>query len=225
MHNTADTGGGISGPGIPTANNCIIVNNSGGGAAALVGSITNSTIAYNSDFGLQAFSRIANCIIWGNTSTQIAHGQTSPEVLHSSVQGGWPGQGNIDTDPCFVHPSYLDPNGTPDDANDDFWVDGDYHLKSQAGRWDPNSQIWTIDDVTSHCIDAGDPMTPIGHEPFPNGGIVNMGAYGGTAEASKSYFGKPPCETIIAGDINGDCEVNFKDFAFVALHWLTDNTP
>lgn len=35
----------------------------------------------------------------------------------------------------------------------------------------------------------------------------------GTAEASKSYFGRPVYETIVAGDINGDCRVNFKDFA------------
>ena len=28
-----------------------------------------------------------------------------------------------------------------------------------------------------------------------------------------------------AGDINGDCVVNYKDFAFLALHWLTDNNP
>jgi hypothetical protein len=47
-----------------------------------------------------------------------------------------------------------------------------------------------------------------------------MGAYGGTARASKSYFGRPLCETIVAGDINGDCEVNFKDFTIIALHWL-----
>ena len=38
-----------------------------------------------------------------------------------------------------------------------------------------------------------------------------MGAYGGTAQASKSYFGRPLCETIIAGDINGDCHVDFAD--------------
>jgi hypothetical protein len=47
-----------------------------------------------------------------------------------------------------------------------------------------------------------------------------MGVEGGPAEASKSYFGKPPCETIVAGDINGDCQINFRDFYFVALHWL-----
>jgi hypothetical protein len=66
------------------------------------------------------------------------------------------------------------------------WIEGDYHLKSQAGRWDPNSGEWVIDDVTSPCIDAGDPNTPVSDEPEPNGGIVNMGAYGGTIEASLS---------------------------------------
>jgi hypothetical protein len=52
-----------------------------------------------------------------------------------------------------------------------------------------------------------------------------MGAYGAAAEASKSFFGKPVCETIVAGDINGDCKVNFLDFRLMALHWLEDNTP
>ena len=65
-------------------------------------------------------------------------------------------------------------------------------------------------------------MSPIGEEPFPNGGRINMGAYGGTAEASKSYFSEPPCETIIAGDINGDCKVDFVDLSILAYHWLEE---
>jgi hypothetical protein len=130
------------------------------------------------------------------------------------------GKGNIFCRPFYAKRGYWDPNGTPGDANDDFWADGDYHLKSQAGRWEPNKGQWVMDDVTSPCIDAGDPMAPIMHEPFPNGGIINMGAYGGTAEASKSYFGGPVCETIVAGDVNGDCLIDFKDFYFVGLHWL-----
>jgi len=134
------------------------------------------------------------------------------------ISGQW-----IQVDPLFADPGYWDPNGTPDEPNDDFWVDGDYHLKSQAGRWDPNSQSWVQDDVTSPCIDAGDMSSPIGLEPFPNGGIINMGAYGGTAEASKSYLGEPVCETIVAGDINGDCKVDFKDFELMASHWLDEN--
>ena len=32
-----------------------------------------------------------------------------------------------------------------------------------------------------------------------------------TAEANKSYFGQSPCQTIIAGDINGDCKVDWDN--------------
>ena len=67
-------------------------------------------------------------------------------------------------------------------------------------------------------------MSPIGLEPFPNGGFVNMGAYGCTPEASKTYFGEPICETIVAGDINGDCQVDRADLEIMALHW-TDDEP
>ena len=165
---------------------------------------------------------LTNCILWGDWPYEIYGAVTAS---YCDIQGGWPGEGNVNDDPCFVEPGYWDANGTPDDGSDDFWVGGDYHLKSQGGRWDPNTESWVTDDVTSPCIDTGDPMSPIGLEPFPNGGIINMGVYGGTAQASKSYFGEPLCETIIAGDINGDCKVNFLDFRLMASHWLEDNAP
>jgi len=60
----------------------------------------------------------------------------------------------------------------------------DYHLKSVTGRWTPLG--WTNDTVTSPCIDAGDPGSEYAYEPIPNGGTINMGAYGNTPEASKS---------------------------------------
>ncbi|MEN6425751.1 MAG: right-handed parallel beta-helix repeat-containing protein [Phycisphaerales bacterium] len=145
---------------------------------------------------------------------------TGVSVTYSDIHGGWSGEGNIDLDPLFASPAYWDPNGTVDDPSDDFFVEGDYHLKSQAGRWDPNGGSWVQDDVTSPCIDAGDPNSPIGEEPFPNGGRINMGAYGGTAQASKSYFGEPVSDTIIAGDINGDGKVDWKDLEILSHHWL-----
>jgi hypothetical protein len=163
---------------------------------------------------------VTNCIVRNGGKEIRNENNSSTSITYTNIMGGWPGEGNIDVDPCFVTVGYSDLNGTPDDPNDDFWVDGDYHLKSQAGRWDPAAENWVIDDITSPCIDAGDPMSPVGHEPFPNGGRVNMGAYGGTAEASKSWFGEPVCETITAGDINGDCRVDFKDFQILSLHWL-----
>jgi predicted outer membrane repeat protein len=165
-----------------------------------------------------------NSILW-NGGNEVSTGCSDAQIDFSDIQGGWEGEGDTNVDPCFAQPGRWDDNGTPDADHDDFWVDGDYHLKSQAGRWNASEGRWTIDEATSPCIDAGDPLGPIGLEPFPNGGIVNMGAYGGTAEASKSYFGKPPCETIFAGDINGDCEVDFRDFAIMALHWLENYQP
>jgi hypothetical protein len=97
----------------------------------------------------------------------------------------------IDIEPLFAAPGYWADINNPDivlEPNNPnaVWIEGDYHLKSQAGRYDPNSDSWVIDDVTSPCIDAGDPNSPLGDEPLPNGGIINMGAYGGTSEASKS---------------------------------------
>jgi hypothetical protein len=114
---------------------------------------------------------IANSILYYNvTSSDTAQINSDlASVTYSDVQGDWPGEGNIDADPLFADPA-----------------NGDYHLKSQAGRWDPLSLSWVIDDVTSPCIDTGDPSIQNELEPLTNGGIINMGAYGGTIEASKS---------------------------------------
>ncbi len=168
---------------------------------------------------------ITSAILWDGGDEIAVIEQTQMNVAYSNVQGGWPGEGNIDVAPLFTDPGYWDANPGapgPDDPNDDFWTDGDYHLKSQAGRWDPVSEGWVIDEVTSPCLDAGDPYSPIGLEPFPNGGRINMGVYGGTAEASKSYFGAPLCETVIGGDINGDCKVDFTDLMILVDHWHED---
>jgi len=79
------------------------------------------------------------------------------------------GPGNLSQDPCFASA----PNG-------------DYHLKSLAGRWNPTTGTWVRDAVHSPCIDAGDPAADCPNEPEPNGAIINMGAYGNTGQASKS---------------------------------------
>jgi hypothetical protein len=62
-------------------------------------------------------------------------------------------------------------------------------LQSRTGRWDPDIRTWVNDKIASPCIDRGDRTMPAGNEPFPNGGIINMGAYGGTTQAGKSTLG------------------------------------
>ena len=212
----------------PTIINCIISGNTsgqgGGGISCFISNPTVSNCTFTGNLasygggiwnsgGIYGSAKLTNCIFWGNIdsggtneSAQIYGG--SPAVNYSCIQGltgALGGIGNIGDDPYFADP-----------------FNGNYHLKSQAGRWEPSSQSWVQDEATSPCIDAGDPMIHIGYEPFPNGGIINMGAYGGTEEASKSYFGQPLCETIVAGDINGDCKVGFLDFRIMALHWLEE---
>ena len=145
----------------PAVSNCIIVGNSDSAVAMLKftagrvsyfnsPTITNCTIVDNSNIGIsEGIPSILNSIIYGN-GVQIAG--SSAVVTYSNIQGGFPGEGNIDANPLFV-----------DSAN------GEFHLLTG-----------------SPCIDTGDPTSSVGLEPEPNGGIINMGAYGGTSEASKS---------------------------------------
>ncbi|HEX40966.1 MAG TPA: hypothetical protein ENN81_02770 [Phycisphaerales bacterium] len=180
---------------------------------------------------------LSHCILWGDEADE------GPELAASyldykgrlavafcNLQGGqagvstphppsaWWGPGNMEACPCFASPGYWDANSTPDDQSDDFWVDGDYHLMSQAGRWLADEGRWTTDEVTSPCIDAGDPSRPVGSEPEPNGGRVNLGAYGGTDEASKS-----PPHTPWAADLNRDGTVDGADIAVISRNWLAES--
>ena len=161
----------------PEISNSIIAKNALQGIFGGVPAITNCTIVENLQGGIYG-SRptVTNSIIYFNGNVPIADSITT--VTYSDVQGSWPGLGNIDADPLFVSLYWISSNST--DA-------GDYHLKSQAGRWDPGSQAWVQDNVTSTCIDKGDPGSLVGDEPVPNGDVINMGAYGGTAQASMTF--------------------------------------
>ncbi len=135
------------------------------------------------------------------------------------------GVGNINANPCFVRPGYWDPNGTPEEPHDDFWVDGDYHLKSEGWRWDTSRKVWTWDEVTSRCIDAGNPGSSLGDEPLtipvdPNNQWghnlrIDMGAYGGTSEASM-----PPHNWALLADLTNNGIVDLVDLMYWAENWL-----
>ena len=145
---------------------------------------------------------ILNSIIWNGENAIYNDPNSNMMINYSDIQKGimaiddpnermeW-GVGNIDTDPLFVQPGFWvnvnDPNiiVEPFDQNA-FWLEGDYHLQSTAGHYDPNSQIWILDDVNSPCLDAGDPNSLFDNELLPNGGRINMGVYGNTSQASLS---------------------------------------
>ena len=161
----------------PQITNSIIAKNAQQGILGGVPAITNCTIVENLMGGiLGSVPTVANSIIYFNGNAPIA--QSTATITYSDVQGSWPGLGNIDADPLFVSLYWI---------SSDSSETGDYHLKSQAGRWDPDSQSWVQDNVTSPCIDKGDPASPVGDEPAPNGGVINIGAYGGTAQASMTF--------------------------------------
>ncbi|MFC1739685.1 LamG domain-containing protein, partial [Planctomycetota bacterium] len=101
----------------------------------------------------------------------------------------------------YTAPGFVDAN------------DGDYHLLSERGRYWSEHDVWVLDEVTSPAIDGGDPNIQPTEEPMPNGGRINMGAYGNTAYSSMS-------EWALLSDFNRDGIVDFVDFAIFADSWL-----
>jgi len=230
---------GISGGGVhtgcsPTFANCTFIGNSageGGGMLIYCGSdvkLTNCTFNRNSaDFhgggvaiGFDSNPSLTNCILYDNSdsngmdeSAQIYNiGPIKFHINYCCIQdwtGALGGIGNIGADPLFV-----DPNSN------------DYHLKSEGWRWDAKRKRWDYDDVTSRCIDAGNPGSPLEGEllsvPDDPNDIwgenirIDMGAYGGTLEASMA-----PYDWALISDLTNDGIVNLKDFTAQAKYWLT----
>ncbi|MGB2806145.1 MAG: hypothetical protein WBC22_00265 [Sedimentisphaerales bacterium] len=194
--NWADFGGGILNYlSSPTLTNCTFSSNDATWGSGMLNLLSSPTLT--------------NCILWDG-GDEIQNYSSTITITYSDVQGGstgvyvdpnstlnW-GVGNIDADPCFS------------DVNN-----GDYHLKSQAGRFDANSKSWVQDNVTSHCVDAGNPGCPLGDEPVRNGNRRNMGAFGGTAEASKS-----PTYWRSIADMTNDWEVDSNDLRAFVGYWL-----
>jgi len=135
---------------------------------------------------------LTESILWGNQPEGIrVSGDSLPSITYCDLAGGWPDTGNLDTDPLFAQEGWwVDPSDLQTEVGptltEAVWVPGDYHLRSQTGRWDPLADAWVPDATHSPGIDAGNPNTPCDLEPAPNGGIANIGAYGATNQAAKS---------------------------------------
>ena len=219
---TNNSGNGIASSDAIIRNSVIVDNGGGGIRDSRGGIIENCTIAYNG-FGIERgrFSSsnsliIKNCIIAYNTSYGIDRELTSSPLAieYNNLYG------NVISNYNNIQPGVTDIHRIPE-----FNSRTDFHLKSQYGRWDDQAGGWIIDEVTSKCIDAGDPTDGVGQEPNPNGDRINIGAYGRTKYASKSRTEgqdpEPDCINPPQMDINKDCQVNLTDFAVFASEWLT----
>lgn len=175
VFNSALYGGGIvlNYTGADIKNN-IIANNSAGGAYGGGGGlwilsnstfpkdIENNTIVFNHPGGaapggglrlLSANVTLRNNIIWGNESVQIFRQGGVVVVSYCDVQGSYPGEGNIDSDPFFeIQNFYLSDTSPCIDAG----------------------------DTNAIYNDPEDPYVP-GHALWPSKGLLrnDMGVYGG----------------------------------------------
>jgi predicted outer membrane repeat protein len=190
--NRADTnGGGILNKqrSHPTLISCIFSGNSATNGNAI------SCESDNQQYPSQVQAN--NCIFWSDGNEIWNNDNSVITITYSDVHGGWPGQGNIDADPCFANTN-----------------NGNYHLKSEVGRWDVSTQTWIKDAVTSPCIDAGNPDSDWTKELWPNGERINMGVYGGTLEASMSLS-----DAGNIADLNIDGQVDYRDMKLLTDKW------
>jgi len=192
----------------PSVVNCIFSGNtvsagSGGAIANRSGSnptITNCTLTANAAEGSPSYGygggiynnastpTVTNCILWANSADNSGpqiYGNAT--VTYSCVEGGWSGEGNIETEPEF-----FDPDGLDDDPRT--WEDNIYYLQA-----------------TSLCIDAGTNNPPGGlpaadfdgtERPLDGDGdqdaVADMGAYEFVLDSprisvtpSRFHFGAP----------------------------------
>lgn len=115
FNNTANAGGAIyfGSSGQPVIRNVVFRDNTASsGALYFTGSNT---------------PKIYNSIIYDNAGSEIVFSGSysgSVTITHSTVKGGYPGTGNLDTDPLFVNP------GNPD-GDDGLWGTADDGLRLQ----------------------------------------------------------------------------------------------
>jgi predicted outer membrane repeat protein len=224
LRNHADSGGGIGNSMAPMQLvNCVLTGNSAtsaGGALAVWHTsspslvepyIVNCTLFANTSStagsALWTFGSVptlANCIVYGNTSddgggpfSYVA--EDPPQAVSSCIEGGWPGDGNIDADPMMVNANGVDNIlGTDDD---------DFRLLGGSPCIDAGS----VDALPADTIDLdsdGDTAEPLPLDflglPRVADGFVDMGAFEGAYQGF-IISGDPVTATegIIRRDVEG----------------------
>jgi len=181
-YGTARGGGMYLNGGIHEVRNCVVVSNDAtwkpGGGCGIYANATirfwNCTVVTNT--GGDGFKResgfvsITNSIFWANGDDLV---NVASNVGFSCIEDGdFSGvNGNVSIDPLFVDRKYC-------------------HLASQSGDYRNGYSwggTWQKSVINSPLIDKGNPKDSVGKEPLQNGRRINIGAYGGTVVASKTY--------------------------------------
>ncbi|OGV61455.1 MAG: hypothetical protein A2498_16385 [Lentisphaerae bacterium RIFOXYC12_FULL_60_16] len=173
--------------------NCLVIGNNNLGYARAnyadgiyangIVNIVNSTIVNNgtnssssegpNGLWAQGTVVVSNSILWGNGDDIYEGAEFSAKLFYSNIEDG-------DREGIYGCISV-----TPNFVDEQF-----FHLRSQYGHYINgffSGGSWTTHPtITSYLIDRCYPGIMPTYEPAPNGGIVNMGAYGNTPVASKS---------------------------------------
>ncbi len=231
--NSAIEGGGLhSADADPALNltNCLLTGNqadfAGGAMYNVTGNpaLTNCTFAANSsgaDGGALMFNvgaampAVANCILRNDFVAGIVGDAT---IIYSNVQGGWPGEGNIDRNPLFADPmngdfSLLPGSSCIDAANNNA-------VPATAGT-DLGGDPRFADDLDTDDTGLGDcPLVDMGAYEFPTrcpsdldcDGTVGINDFLDLLAQWGTNPGGPP-------DFDGDGDVGITDFLALLANW------
>lgn len=155
--------------------NTLIYNNSESGIKGYETTVINSTLAYNGNYGIHGNHYIKNSIFFGNDIGIYNPYPYNQCILeYSLTQDKAPGANiqNGDGNIFDFYPQFADSAAY------------DFHLLSN-----------------SPCINAGNPADSYSQEPLPNGGRIDMGAYGNTPEAT-SFTAIPRFDSVSKNKIS-----------------------
>jgi pectin methylesterase-like acyl-CoA thioesterase len=166
----------------------------------------------NNDYGDLHLKSQAGRFVWDGFAKADFNFDKRVDLIDFSVMAQAWGD-SIAGGPPLLHPCNLDGDYNID-VDDLILLCEDYLQQRVFGAW-------VADNVTSPCIDSGDPNDAgWQNELWPHGGKINMGAYGGTAEASMSL------KTTVGNiaDFNNDGMVDFKDYSYMSETWQQNQT-
>ena len=171
----AGSGGGVYSIGWTRLNlhNCVLGGNLADNGGAVYNTynvnaaIVNCTFADNSAYEGNALAcdsrssppssvRVTNCIIWDGDNAIWNNDGSTITITYSDVQGGWPGEGNIDIDPLFA------------DA-----IGSDYHIRTGSPCIDAGTDAGVYEDIEGN-------VRPFDFTAIDNNGELadfDMGAY------------------------------------------------